>query len=327
VIAASGPSLDDGFGWLADHRDRFDLWALPSSFEPLVRRGLVPDAGVTTDPGFWAGEHLQCLAGTEVPVLAALGSAPEPGRRDRPTLLFAQGNPIEAALLEALGGPFPEVPSQGTVAVSALRLALEATTGPVFIAGLDLAFRDLRGHTSPHTADRRVEATQGRMAPAEGLWAQRLLDQGVQTHEGVRTSPALVTYAGWFRQRASFRRPVVRIAPSGLRWSSMVEASWAEAAALWAGASGRPVSWKDRPDWPDRARRKAAVVGALAALEARARAAAPGDPWVIEGARTVAPEALAADLRARRLGEPAGAVGPALADAVADLRAWAEALG
>ena len=73
--------------------------------------------------------------------------APDPVLKNRACLFFSQGMPVEQALLSAMGPRYPEVPSQGTVAVTALRLALEATTGPVLIAGLDLAFRDLRGHT------------------------------------------------------------------------------------------------------------------------------------------------------------------------------------
>lgn len=311
VIAASGPSLDDGLAVLAGHRDRFDLWALPSSFETLVRRGLVPDAGVATDGGFYAREHLQRLAGTPVPVLAALSSAPDPVLCGRPCLFFSQGLPVERALLEA-GGAYAEVPSQGTVAVTALRLALEATTGPVFIAGLDLAFRDLRGHTSPHTVDRRLEAEQGRLRPAEALWAERLFDQATVVQSGVRTSAALLTYALWFRSRARFSRPVFRIAPSAVRWDTMVEVGWDAAAELWKSAPGhQPVVWNDAPAAPRSERSRRAAM-ALKALRARAQSAADDDPWLVETCRTAVPEALGEEFKLRRLGRPGGMARKAL---------------
>lgn len=303
VIAASGPSLDDGIEVLRRKRSQFDLWALPSSFETLLQRGLIPNAGVTTDGGFYAREHLQRLAGSQVPVLAALASSPDPVLSGLPCLFFSQGMPIEQALLGAMGPAFPEVPSQGTVAVTALRLALEATSGPVFIAGLDLAFRDLRGHTSPHTVDRRFDAVHHRLAPAEGLWAQRLFDQATVVREGVRTSPALLTYAGWFKTRARFSRPVFRIAPSPIRWPTMTEVDWSQAEGLWNKHPGRPVSWSRPQAWPNRSVRRKMIRQAIDELVRRVESAASDDPWMVEAARTAIPEALENDYRARRRGE------------------------
>lgn len=320
IIAASGPSLDDGLEMLARDRNRFDLWALPSSFETLVRRGLSPDAGVATDGGFYAREHLHRLDGTRVPVLAALSSAPDPVLTRRPCLFFGQGLSIERALLQTLALPFPEVPSQGTVAVTALRMALEATSGPVLIAGLDLAFRDLRGHTSPHTVDRRLEALHHRLNPGEHQWAARLFEQATVIEDGTRTSPALLTYALWFRSRARFSRPVFRIAPSALRWNSMTEISWDQAAALWNQTGGRPGQWTVPASWPSRSQRIQAADQCLEALGRRAAQAVPDDPWLVETGRTAVPEALAEDFQARRRGQPGSAVQRALPEFLAGLR-------
>ena len=318
VIAASGPSLDDGLEVLARQRGRFDLWALPSSFETLVRLGLTPDAGVATDGGFYAREHLQRLAGTRVPLLAALASAPDPVLAHRPCLFFSQGLAVERALLQGLGTPYPEVPSQGTVAVTALRLALEATSGPVFIAGLDLAFRDLRGHTSPHTVDRRLAGLDHRLTPSEGLWAERRFEQATIVRQGTVTSQALWTYALWFQTRARFSRLVYRIAPSALHWHSMTEVSWQEAVEHWNAHPGRRSgSWSEVPGRGNRAQRRQQAYDALAALRDRVEASSPDDPWLIETARTAVPEALAEDFRDRRQGRPGAsaraALGPFLA--------------
>ena len=301
VVAASGPTLDDGLAVLARNRDRFDLWALPSSFETLVQRGLVPDAGVATDGGFYAREHLQRLAGTPVPILAALSSAPDPILKDHRCQFFGQGLPVETAILGRLGSRL-EVPSQGTVAVTALQLALGATTGPVYVAGLDLCFRDLRGHTSPHTVDRRLAPESHRLAPAEGLLLDRWHNQAPVVHEGVRTSPAMVTYALWFRSRAQFQRPVVRIAPTALRWNTMAEATWAEAERGWS-AGGKGVDWAPVRPWPSRTDRAEAIGLALDGLRARVQGSAADAPWLVEAARTAVPEALAEDWRRRRRGQ------------------------
>jgi hypothetical protein len=321
VIAASGPSLDDGLAALARNRDQFDLWALPSSFETLVRRGLGPDAGVATDGGFYAREHLHRLANTEVPLLAALSSAPDRVLRNRKCWFFGQGFALESALAEALGLSLPQVPSQGTVAVTALRLALEATTGPVFIAGLDLCYRDLRGHTSPHTVDRKLGALHHRLTPGESQWASRLYEQATVVSEGVKTSPALLTYALWFQTRARFSRPVYRIAPSPVHWDAMTEVSWTRAEALWRSSPpGRAIGWEGYPAWPNRQARQVAALRALDSLADRALRAQPNDEWLIQAARTAVPGALADDFRSRRAGRPSSGVPVALADFLVGLK-------
>lgn len=319
VIAASGPSLDDGLDLLAQHRGQFDLWALPSSFETLVRRGLVPDVGVTTDAGFYAREHLHRLAGTSVPLLAALSSAPDLCLSRRPCLFFGQGLAVESALAQTTELPLPLVPSQGTVAITALHLALEATTGPVMIAGLDLCFRDLRGHTSPHTVDRRLEANHHRLVPGETQWASRLFEQATVMQDGERTSPALLTYARWLATRARFSRPVYRIAPSALRWPTMTEISWDQATSLWT-QTGRAIGLTTGSLWPSRADRRQLLTRALDAVATKAIASMADDPWLIEVARTAVPEALADDFRARRRGEPATLVPAAFAEFVTELK-------
>lgn len=318
VIAASGPSLDDGLDLLARDRRWFDLWALPSSFETLVQRGLLPDAGVATDGGFYAREHLQRLSGKGVPLLAALSSAPDSVLAQGPTLFFSQGLPVERALLGALLPRVPEVPSQGTVAVTALRLALEATSGPVLIAGLDLSFRDLRGHTSPHTVDRRIVPQLGRLNPGEGVWAQRWVEQATVEVDGVRTSQALLTYAGWFRTRARFARTVHRVSPSPLHWSSMNEVDWQGAAALWRSAPGQGVGLRSTTGAP-REERLAKVRSALNDLTRAVAAPECPTSWLTEVCRTAVPEALAEDWRAARRGLTGRRAPEALAAFLADL--------
>jgi hypothetical protein len=301
VIAASGPSLEDSLSAIAEHRTRFELWALPSSFEVLLKRGLIPDAAVATDGGYYAREHLQRLAGTRVPILAGLSSAPDPVLIERPCLFFSQGLSVERELLAALIPSHGEVPSQGTVAVTAIELALASTTAAVFIAGLDLSFRDFRSHASPHTGDRKLESRQTRLAPRESLLAEGVFSQAPVTVDGVRTAPALLTYASWFRSSAHFARTVYRVEPSALRWPSMTDVSTAQAEALWRSASGTPAVWTSPPSWPSRALRAAAVTQALNTLLERARTDT-GD-WLRETARTGAPRALADDFRVKRTGQ------------------------
>lgn len=302
VIAASGPSLEDALPALAEHRPRFELWALPSSFEVLLKRGLVPDAGVATDGGYYAREHLHRLVSSGVPLMAALTSAPDASLEGRPCLFFSQGMDIERRLLGALFSGFGEIPSRGTVAVTAIELALTASTAPVFVVGLDLSFRGLRAHAMPHTVDRRHLSSHGRLTPYEGLAADALFVQAPVVSEGALTTSALLTYAGWFR-RAKFRREVFRVAPSALRWNSMTEIGIGEAARRWSASRGEPWRWRTVEEWPSRNARRRSADAVLEQFLDRLAACAEDDPWLVEAARTGAPRELARDLQARRVGQ------------------------
>ncbi len=293
VLAASGPSLDEGWVILAQHRHLFDLWALPSSFSALKLRGLVPDVAVATDGGFWAREHLHQLAGVPTVFFSALSGAPDEVLERAPTRFFGQGLPWESALLATLpGGPFV-VPSQGTVAVTALNLALAATTGAVYVAGLDLAWRDYRGHVSGHTVERRLVPDVGRLTPWESLLAERcFLQAPVTLSPGVRTSAGMRTYALWLGSQQRFARPVVRVAPSPVVLPGMPGVSWSELDELLRGSSGRPVAMTAAETglWPDRKAREQRVAEVLNALRARTHAKSWTESELMDWASTVVPD-------------------------------------
>lgn len=241
LIAASGPSLEDHREFLLRHRSRFALWALPSSVRALLSWGLEPDLIVATDGGYWARPLLRPLAGTSCPLALSPFSALDPALGERPVLWFSQGYRIEEGVLSERLSSFLRIPSQGTVAVSAIRIALCATTGPVIVAGMDLACRGLKSHASPHPADAVDEGLQTRLTPAELLFASRSWLENSRSLEGAgRTSQAMLTYAMMLdRDPSFFEARVRRLSPSAVRWRSMEEISPPEAVELLTGVPPR----------------------------------------------------------------------------------------
>ena len=295
VVAASGPSLGDGWDQLRLYRKDFELWALPSSFEALRLRGLEPDVAVTTDGGFYAKEHLQRLSGGSAVVLSALSGCSDPVLSLSPSLLFSQGLPWESRLLSRFSGTPAQVPSQGTVAVTALQWALALTTGPVLVAGLDLAFFDYRGHVSGHTVDRRLALEVGRTSPWETMWAQRCFAQAtVSLGGGQRTSPAMRTYALWLGSKTRFGRQVFRLAPTALSWQGMIACEWDQLGPLVRGGREEAgVSWHLPPgSWPDRAQRRRLVRQTLELWRTELRRGEFSAVTLRSWAATLTPEAL-----------------------------------
>ncbi len=214
LIAASGPSLQAALPALGSLRERFALWALPSAAECLQAHGLVPDLVVLTDPGWYGLAHLFPLRAAGTALAMPLSAAPGAWALNGGVQLLAQEAPYEQALLAAAAYPAPIVPPQGTVAATAMELALQCTPREVIFAGLDLCFQDVLGHARPNLFERTLEAGADRLQPLHHLrfaWARAQAPHPLRG--GARTGLALQTYAGWFAARAADPR-LYRLLPS-----------------------------------------------------------------------------------------------------------------
>jgi len=243
VIASSGPSLEEALPFIRKVRDRVFLLSLPSSLEALVYAGLPPDLVLQTDPGYYAGLHLAPLQHSPVPVAMPPTASREIWRSRCETALFLQDSFFEKGLSLLSGGMFPFLPSTGTVAATALRIAgLLPGNLPVFIAGLDLANRDLSTHVRPHSFDPLVETASERTSP----WISRLYERsfgnsfplpqegkGASSSRRERQTLPLKTYAGWLsRYASSLDRSLYRLCPSGVRLEGFREISLSGAREL-----------------------------------------------------------------------------------------------
>ncbi len=201
VIAAAGPTLESSLGRLAARRSEIELWALPSAVLPLATRGVTPDLIVASDPGFYARCHLRRAYAKGLAVAAPATAARNLSRLAGPLSLFSNGTPMEEILFSR--DEVPTVPENGSVAGTALDLALLLDRDPVVFVGLDGSSCDLRTHAGPSELDYYVIGRTSRLFPEETARLQRV--RGNRRIEGLRpprrVSPALAEYAKWFRRR------------------------------------------------------------------------------------------------------------------------------
>jgi 6-hydroxymethylpterin diphosphokinase MptE-like len=139
VIVAPGPSLARNIDQLRELRGRAIITAFSRSLKPVLAAGIVPDLVITVDPQdvryHFAGCDLSriCLvnAATVHPALFAL-----PAQR---FLTLSANSAIDAWILGGIGED-AVVPGGGSVATSALSLALKWGCDPIVLVGLDLSF-------------------------------------------------------------------------------------------------------------------------------------------------------------------------------------------
>ncbi len=228
MIAASGPTLERAAGLISRYRNRLFLWALPSAVFYLMEKGLLPDLVVITDPSYYAMYHLHPLAGRVInlamPLSASIGSWRIPGK----IFLISQDNFFEKALLEKAGIRAPTILSHGTVAATAMELALKLCNSEIFFTGFDLCYEDIKSHARPNTFEFFLQNTVDRLHPFQSLMYTRAaeLAPAVKRNNNisVRSSLSLETYAGWFNNLSEdVKLKVYRLNPTGITLHSMKE--------------------------------------------------------------------------------------------------------
>jgi hypothetical protein len=201
VIAASGPSLEDSLPELRENRSSYFLVALSSAARALSHSGIRPDLIVSSDPGYWAGLHLAGLPWNDVALAFPLSArVPRDILESWPLAAIMGGSGFEASLAASLSLPAIALPESGTVAATALDLALRLSSGPVAFCGLDLSSQDIRSHCRPHAFDHFIQGAACRLSPAYSTAFSR--EAGSEKKGGYRISPQLSTYASYFARVA-----------------------------------------------------------------------------------------------------------------------------
>lgn len=220
IIAASGPSLAESLALLKTYRNRFTLWALPSSVEALLSADIVPDLIIQTDPGFYATHHLRPLLNTSLPLAMPLTSVRGLWKSRGPVFLFSQGSMIENLLMSKTDKVLPRIPATGTVAAAALVLAQSVKPPAIITVGLDLCSRDLHNHIRPHGFEPILHLHDGRFKPYLGTLYRRTMLNSRKVEGGMQSNP-LRTYAEWLGPAFSDSAvPIYRLNPSSIKISS-----------------------------------------------------------------------------------------------------------
>jgi hypothetical protein len=109
---------------------------------------------------------------------------------------ISDGSLWQTLILNELRIPYIAMTQRGTVSASALDLAFTLSDNEVFIAGIDLANRDIRSHARPYSLDRFMEEKAERINPVYSQIYKRssLLKEG----------GSYDIYASWFKKQLKF---------------------------------------------------------------------------------------------------------------------------
>ena len=210
VITASGPTLEYNLNILKTIRDKINLWALPSSLDALLSNNIIPDLIIETDSGFYATHHLRSLQKEPIPVAMPLTGCRGLWGCDSPILLFSQGTVIEKTIYNNMCITPPIIPPAGTVAISALFLALKySKNNQIFLAGYDFEHKDIKTHIIPNSFMNIFYSESQKINPVINTLFMRSFTGGSGQ------PPSLKTYSGWLsRFTGNLQKRVFRLHPT-----------------------------------------------------------------------------------------------------------------
>lgn len=191
VVTASGQSLSGILPLLRKYRQSFFLLAVSSSLPVLLHNDIQPDMCISTDGGYYAGKHLVSYANGSCSAPLALSAESFCAKRiisGCTVIPLSYGDGLESSVLSYCGIQAAHAERNGTVSGTAAEFALNITSGPVFLCGLDLNAPAGYQHAQPNSLEVRNSSFDNRILPKEGrISASRF------------SSQSLSVYSSWFK--------------------------------------------------------------------------------------------------------------------------------
>ncbi len=208
ILAASGPSLERHIPAIKKNMTAYTIVALPSSLCILQAHDIQPDLLLTTDPGYYAAEHLRYLPPetlTAAPLSARL--IPYPNSLAG----FRQNMFAESLILKEK--ELPALPERGTVAATALDFLQNMGIPQIYICGLDFCMEDIKSHAKPHSFDPLIIKGENRFVPGYSACFDRAFAMTESIAKPCRFTKSMNSYQSWFSKQSK-QNHIFRLPPS-----------------------------------------------------------------------------------------------------------------
>ncbi len=149
VVAGAGESIEHASQWLKEHRGKYILVAVDTALPTLFDLGVRPDIVVVLESQianyYDFLRHGDAEELSRMRIVADITSCPTLMRKFFGALHITCTRFAPVALLDRIAISCTKLPALGSVGVTAVYAAMEMTTGPILLTGLDFSY--LRGKT------------------------------------------------------------------------------------------------------------------------------------------------------------------------------------
>ncbi|WP_460055213.1 6-hydroxymethylpterin diphosphokinase MptE-like protein [Spirochaeta dissipatitropha] len=190
LVIAPGSSLDEHIEEIRRYSDNLFILSCSSSLHPVLSRGIIPDAIITSDAGFHAGGLFHSLTRrghSSIPVFSTI-QANLPSNLNNPVFFFGTAGSLENDLFSSCSDFISDISSTGTVTAAAVHLLRALGFRSILFAGLDLSTYHGKTHAANHSSTLYLLKTCSRIQPISSSIF----------HRSIQSSRAMAYYKGWF---------------------------------------------------------------------------------------------------------------------------------
>lgn len=201
IIISSGPSLQSAISTISKIKKYFFIVVLSSAIKVCIHSNIIPDLCISTDGGFWAGEHLKILYKYNIPLVLPLESFIQKKLLKKLKIIpltYNDGLSKEIATISK----FPTMLGErnGTVSGTALKFILSNSTENIYFAGLDMTSQKGFQHSQPNELELN-----------NSLHDYKLYNCETRAVKGEYSTGVLTIYKQWFDSLNFGNRKVFRI--------------------------------------------------------------------------------------------------------------------
>jgi hypothetical protein len=271
LVLGAGPSLVDGPVPMRRLASSLPTIAVDTALDTLINMGVTPDYVVTLDAQFHnLHDFTGVFSGSGEPesmtLVADLACYPKIPRRWKGGIFFsasafghAGGGEYElhplVEKLRAVDETVEALPCGGSVATTALELAVKMGASPIFVAGLDLGYTRLLTHAVSSAPYRTLLRSSSRLDPLLTSMVRSIAARPLRRAPGLSGEPVLtdfvfLSYRDWIAGRKEYRGRVFSVVENGLDIPGIGRASVEDAIESTRAGEGSKGPWRRRPAAP-----------------------------------------------------------------------------
>jgi hypothetical protein len=249
LVLGAGPSLLDSPAPMRRLASSLTTIVVDTALDTLIGMGVAPDYVVTLDAQFhnlndFTGVFSASGGSEGMALVADLACYPKIPRRWKGDLFFSASATVQAGggyelhplveKLRAVDETVEALPCGGSVATTALELAVKMGASPIFVAGIDLGYTRLMTHavsSAPYNARLRASSRLDPLltSTVRSISARPLRQAQGVNGEQILTDFVFLSYMRWMAERVEFRGRVFSVAENGLEIPGIGRASVEEA--------------------------------------------------------------------------------------------------
>lgn len=208
VVCASGPSLKPCIPIIKNNKKVLFIICLSSATKVLLKNDIKPDLILTTDGGWYAGQHLKSLINyNDIPIAAPIEAyIPAMLLKNNPLIPLEYDDSssfISTSLLQQSGIKILQARRNPTVSGTAYYFSKSFNPQKVFFCGLDLAAGKGFSHTKPNELELNIELSDN-----------RINTKTKRTVSSLMNSSSLKIYEQWFCTLNNEENKVCRVIDS-----------------------------------------------------------------------------------------------------------------